>query len=432
MLNKVQLFVLLYCAFISCTNNANHISSGQMLTDSLAVSYQKYGYSDIGFAAINSLYKNHPDIDIVPALYYYNYLANYYKTKEDYPASMRYADSSLSVLNKPEYENSFCKERATAYIDKAHALFYMKRYKDCYYYYSNGTIEAGKVHDSLLTVNLYQHLAMFLYEENNYAKAIYYYKQLLVDVTGKNMTYNRLVNNQGLLDNIGISFLKEKMTDSVIIYSNKAISNIEQAALLQPERKKFCSIALGVVYGNLGQAYVLTHNYERAESLYKQSIAINSQPDYANENALITQQHLAEMYYEEKKLPLLYEILQSIQTGLDTIANNRVAMKRDYLMNRYYAAIHRPADALAYLEQFLQLQNESVKEVKSETEWDIFDQMNVMQSKYDMNLLQKDNNTKESYLWIDSILILLIAFIAVQLFIHSKKSKKNVSIVTRF
>ena len=429
-LNRILLLVFLYCAHISCNNDAGRISSGRMLMDSLAGNYQKYGYSDTGFTAIAALYKNHPDADILPALFYYNYLTNYYKAKENYPASLRYADSSLSALNKPDYENRFYKERATAYIDKAHALFYMKRYKDCYYYYSSGSIEAGKVKDSLLTVNLYQHLAMFLYEENNYAKAIYYYKQLLVDVTGKNKTYDRLLNNQGLLDNIAISFLKEKTTDSAIIYSNKAISAIEQAAALQPEHKNFYNLALAVVYGNLAQAYALAHNYERAEFLYKQSIAINSQPDYANENALITQQHLAEMYYEEKKLPLLYSTLQSIKTGLDTISNTRVVMKRNYLMNRYYAAIHRPVEALAYLEQFLQLKNEYTKEARPENEWDIFDQMKFMQSKYDMNLLLKDNNTKESYLWIDSILIFLMACIAVLLFIHSKKSKKNVAVLT--
>ena len=429
MLKRIQSLVTLSLIFLSC-NNANRSVTDSTLRSNFEDIYHKYNYSQKGFDAIAMLFRYAGDKDVSATVYYYDYASRYYCAKGDYPGAGRYADSMLHIVNQPAYETSLVKERVKANINKADALYYMKRYQDCYYYYCNGMAEANKANDEALTQNLYQHLSMFLYEEGDYAKAIWYYRQLLADVKGINHTYARLMNNQGVLDNMGISFLKENNRDSATTCFTKAILAIQDASLLQPDHQDECRLALGVVYGNLAQAYVLAHRYREAETLYSQSIAINRQPGYANENALMTQAHLAEMYHEENNLPLLYETLENVKAGLDSVPNSQVFMQWNYLMSRYYTLVQQPADALIYLEQYQQLKDDYDSNRETANESNLFDQMKLMQSKYSISLLKKDNEMKEAYLWIASILFTLVFTIAILLFIYAKKKKKSVEELT--
>ncbi len=429
MLKEIRWLIALCCFFLSC-NNSNSVSANKILKKNYEKIYRQYGYSDTGFNRMTTLFVKSSDQDISSTLYYYNYASHYYINRQDYHSASQYADSMLLIVNQPAQQNSLQKERAIANINKADALYYMKRFKDCYYYYCNGILEANEAKDSAIFEDLNRHLSMFMFEEGNYAKAIFYYQQLLAFSTAGNDKYEQLINNQGTLDNIGISFLKEKKWDSAIVYFNEAIQNIEQASLIKKDKQNFCRLALGVVYGNLGQAYVLAHRYNQAETLYKKSISINIQPSFANENALITQQHLAELYYEQNKLAPFYQTLQNIKSGLDTIANNNVIIQWNYLMNQYYAAIHKPDSALVYLKTYLQLKEENSKNTNTVSESNLFDQMQLMQSKYSMNLLKKDNVNKAAYLFIACSLFILVLTIALLLFIHSKKTKKNVHELT--
>lgn len=431
MSRKIQLIFLLQILLFSCRYQSAEKDKQSALAAAMQTITNKASYTKEDWVQINTLYAKKDSSDIPAALAYYHFAATYFINQLDYQKGMLYADSSLSIVNRPQYENKFYKERAEANISKAHSLYFLKQYKDCYYYYHCGITEAAKTNDSALNVNLNQHMCLFLYEEGYYNKAIDYYKKLLVDVNGSNKTWERLMNNQGVYDNMGLSYLKDKQPDSAKTHFRNAVQSIKEAAVLNPSQKPVWSSALGTVYGNLGQAYAAEKQYDSAQYLYKQNIAINSQPGYATEDALITQQYLAELYYQKKELPLLYTTLTAIEKGLDTINNKRVSVRWTALMNRYYVTVQKPEKALFYLEKTLALRD-SIRDTQtsSKNRTDIFDQMKLLEAKYDVNLLQKNNQMSRIYLAVTISLCILIFIIAALIFSFFKREKRNVLTLT--
>ena len=433
MLSKVPLIVLLPLLLISCRYQPTDKDKEFMRAKALQTIITKDGYTKESWNQLTALYHQKDSVDLPAALVYYNYAATYFINQMDYQKGMLYADSLLKIVNRPEYENAFFKERAEANISKAHSLYFLKQYKDCYYYYHCGITEASKIQDSELNANLNQHMCMFLYEEGYYNKAIDYYKKLLVDTEGSNNTWKRLMNNQGVYDNMGLAFFKDKQTDSAKVCFRAAIQCLQRALVLNPSQEHLCKSALGTVYGNLGQAYAAQKQYDSAEYLYRQNIAVNSRPGFAIEDALITQQYLAELYYQKKQLPLLYTTLTQIGKGLDTIDNKKVSIRWTSLMNRYYVTVQNPEKALYYLEKNLALRD-SAKNVQpsSKSRTDIFDQMKILEAKYDMNLLQKDNQMSRIYLAVTASLCFLIFIIATLIFSFFRREKKIVATLKSF
>ncbi len=420
---NILLFLLCFC-LLAC-HHSKAVLPNAALQYSFVNIERQYSFSHDGFVAITAVFKNTENKNVADSALYYSYLTNYYRFDGNISMQLIYADSLLSNVNQSRFENDFHKERAIGYINKAHSLYFMKRYKDCYYYYYSGSLEADKANDPALTEDVNNYLNMFLYEEGNYAKAIVGYKKGLKDITGKNKSWQRQITNIGLLDNIGICFIKLKKADSAKLYLEEAVKLCE---LLKPTaisqiQERWENLA--VVYGNLAQAYTLLGEWKKAEQTFQQSIAINSQPDYAKENALITQQQLAELYYDEKKTPDFYNTLLLVKKGLDTIPNKSVAIRWNDMMSQYYTSLHQPKKAWLYLNVYKQLTSKT-DEPRATSEWDILDQMSLMQSRYNVVLLKKNNQIKTGFLWAVSIFSLLSAALAIMVFVHFKKSRKSV------
>lgn len=424
MLTRSILLVLSCCCILSC-RYSKAVFPNAALQYSFANIERQYSFSHDGLVAITAVFKNTENKNVADRVLYYTYLSNYYRYDGNNSMQLLYADTLLSIVNQPRFENAFHKERAIGYINKAHSLYFMKRYKDCYYYYYNGSVEADKANDATLTEEVTNYLNMFLYEEGNYAKAIVGYKKELKENRGKNKTWQRQLTTIGLLDNIGICFVKQKKADSAKLYLEEAVKLCEETEPIDSSQIHDRRESLGVLYGNLAQAYTLLHQWEKAEQIFGQSVAINSQPDYANENALITQQQLAELYYDEMKTPQFYNTLLQVKRGLDTIHNKSVAIRWNDMMNRYYTSLHQPQKAWLYLNAYKQLVSKT-DEQKPTLEWDILDQMSLMQSRYNVSLLKKNNEIKTGFLWAVSIFSLLAAALAIMVFVHFKKSKKSV------
>ncbi|MDQ2752580.1 MAG: tetratricopeptide repeat protein, partial [Bacteroidota bacterium] len=354
---------------------------------------RQYAFTHDGFVAITAIFKNTLKKNIADSALYYTYLSNYYRHNDNDSLQLVYADRLLSIVNQPRFENAFHKQRAIGYINKARTLYYAKKLKDCYYYYYNGSVEADKANDASLTEDINSHLTMFLYEEGNYAKAIVGYKKGLKEVKGKNKTWQRLMANIGTFDNIGICFLKEKNADSAKQYLEEAVRLCEEAKPMDSNQIQDRLVNLGVVFGNLAQAYLMLNQKEKAEQIFQQSVAINSQPNYANENALITQQQLAELFYAQNKTSQFYNTLLRVKKGLDTLHTNSVAIRWNDMMSRYYASLHQPQKAWFYLNAYKQLADKNDGQ-KIISQLDVFDQMSLMQSRYNVSLLKKNNQIK--------------------------------------
>lgn len=417
-------FVILGCFFLTCKHSS---STSDAAIATIEKMIQRGGFHDTTYEAVNRFVAKTGLNDVHLRLLYYKYASEYYRLSHNYKKAMWYADTMLSIVNERQYRDELTKERALANLAKANVLYEYEEYKDCYYYYGLGSIEASKINDSAVTEEVNNCLSMFLYNEGNYRKAVYYYRQLLKNTNGIHKTFERLASNNGVLDNMGLSYLKASEPDSAIFCFSEAIRNIKEAALIAPERAEFCLLAQGIVFGNLAQSYQMKGDYAMAESLYQKSIAINSKPNNEITNALITQRQLAELYEKQKNLPRLNETLHEIKKGLDTIPDKKVEMQWNFLMSRYASAMNDPSAAMIYMNRYLEYKDSLNKVQKVPAESNILDQLKIMQSRYDMMMLEKHDKEKSMFLWLAVILLVSLFTISVQFFSNLKKSKKHMN-----
>jgi tetratricopeptide (TPR) repeat protein len=99
-----------------------------------------------------------------------------------------------------------------------------------------------------------------------------------------------------------MSYLKLNKLDSAEFYFNKAIQFVNNHQNSYTERKNFHEIALGVIYGNLGDVYKLTNRAAEAKNLYKKSVSINLKKGHEINDAHLSFLKLSNLYFEELKL----------------------------------------------------------------------------------------------------------------------------------
>src|SRR6202012_5987149 len=107
---------------------------------------------------------------------------------------------------------------------------------------------------------------------------------------------------QGNLNSIAFSYGKLGLPDSMLFYYNKSLQLLSAGGKEYPHKKDFIEMARGVIYGNIGDAYMMKQNYKVADSLYKEDILINSQKGHYNQDALMTRLKLAGLYVKIGKL----------------------------------------------------------------------------------------------------------------------------------
>lgn len=379
---------------------------------------------------LDSLFAANPDADPFARFNYYSIYCGYYHINMgDDKKALLYADSMLWVTHKnpsiPDYE----KKDAIANISKGDALFGLKQYNDAYQFYYLGKLAAAKSFDPCTYSEYSYRLGMVLYKKANYAEAAFYFRQGFNESEACSGDFGTFYRRQELLNNTALSYKKSGRADSALVYYNKALDFIAGGEKIYPERKLSLELALGVLYGNMGQIYSAS-NFSKAEELFKKSIAINGRPGFDVNDALITQLHLANLYHDENNFSAMYSTLLNIKKGLDTIKNESVKMGWNQLMWKYYDNKKDINTAYSYLQQYNILKDTEAVNNRKLNESDVTGQMKSLEAEYQVNLLKKDNKLSQLYFIVAAALTLLLGVILVLILHNFKKSRKNIETLT--
>ena len=379
---------------------------------------------------LDSLFAANPDA--APSArfsYYAQYCGYYYVNVGDYKKALLYADSMIWVTHKnpsmPDYE----KKDALANISKGDALFGLKQYNEAYQFYYLGKLAAEKSLDPCTYSEYSYRLGMVLYKKANYAEAAFYFRQGFDESEACAEDFGVFFRRQELLNNTALSYKKSGQPDSALVYYNKALQFIDSKEKIYPERKPSFDLARGVLYGNIGQIYAVG-NRTKAEELFKKSIAINGRPGFDVNDALITQQHLANLYLDENNFPAMYGVLLSIKNGLDTIKNSQVKMGWNQLMWKYYDNKKDIPTAYTYLQRYNILKDTDVANSRKLNESDVTGQMKSLEAEYQVNLLKTGYKLNQMYFVVAAALTVLLVVILVLILHNFKKSRKNIQTLT--
>jgi signal transduction histidine kinase len=389
---------------------------------------------DLAFAILDSAFNAYPDPD--PADWYrnYNFKRRYFSdVKKDYDSAMIYADSQIRIIQDKVSRPAYMKDYGKALFYRGDVLMEQKKYDEAYLSYYQGREVIVKTRDTCVLNEYSARLGTACYRQKRYSDGIVYYKNAFRELshcTGDQGLFEKFASQQGMLDNIALCYDRMELSDSAAWYYDSALHYIEKYENEFQHNsgdRRFIEIAKGVIYGNQGDAYYKKGDTARAEVLYKESIRINAQKGYANEDAQFTTGKLAGMYLSARRFKDAERELKNLRSTLDQLPGRDAELLWRKLQWQYNDSTGRMKDAYGYLLGYLQLKDSMDAGNKPA---DVNGELQHIARGYELGFLKKRIEAKTMYLAIAIIFAVMAALFAWQVWWNWRRSRRNVRTLT--
>lgn len=431
----LYLYAIFYLLLMAGCRDKRYTYSSQQFR-SVYNRFDHFNYPKSLFKSLDSVARQNPDLSFADKYDYYTFMCGYYHiAKKDDLKALTYSDSLLLLTTRKNDPANGIDKKAAAYLARGGVLFSLKKYNNALndLYQSKVSAEHGKNAD--IKADVYYTMGMVMFKKLSYRQAANYFIQSFAAGSIKQpMPFSKFYRMQEVLNNISESYLMAGIPDSALMYAARVEAFLDKNQSFYKQDQLF-EVARAAVEGNAGQAYLLKNDTANGVRLLRSSIASNSRPGYDNGNALRMQLILAQFYLdnEVKKHQHIQAVatLDAVKTGLDSIHDEELQAKWNYLMSRYYDLSHNPATALVYLKQGIDYDKKTNAENKVLSETNVDSYFQALQNEYEMQLLKENNQIEQIYLIISVILSVLCGIIVLLIWRYWHKSKEHVDVLTR-
>ena len=438
-LERVRHFLyILLCGsvFLSC-----HPSSGGYSGHS--------GDLDLLFSRLDSLDSGHGEKPLIyldsvygrmryiseEALYRkYDYKVGYFQNKRMYVRANVYADSLLGLFPDKEYEGEEAKQYARALFLKGDILQRMKSFKNAFLLYYKGWQQIRKTGDTCVLAEYSSRLGTTCYSQGLYEDGIRYYQTAFAELSycmDKKDAFRQFALQQGTLDNIALCYDQLGMNDSAAFYYDSTLKYIargQRRFLVDYGQRHYIELAKGVVYGNEADTRYKKGDTAGAEKLYRQSIQINMQKGYANEDAQFTMAKLAGLYLSGGHFGKTGETLKELEQSLDSLPSPDATLMLRRMQWRYSDSLKQVEDAYAYYQSYIQLRD-TLNAGPPST--DVNEELQHISREYELELLRARDKLKTGSLVIAVVSLLAMISVSLVVWYSSRRSRRHVRQLTR-
>lgn len=400
-------------AYNTIIDSANHLYDAGRQSEALA-------YLDSVTTDLNSLTLSQK---VVYYTLHYNY--NYQITQNNSKA-VYYANQLLKLSKTITNPEDHASVYSTALFYKGDALFRQNKYNEAYFNYYQGKIassQSKKIQNCVLSDYSY-HMGMILYKQEHYRMAAGYFKTSFKEAADCQETFRGFYRKQELLSNAGISYSEINELDSALLYLKKALKFINTPPTKYKVADSLLNAARGVVYGNEASVYIKKRQYNEAKDLLKKSIAINVKKGFENNDALISELKLVELYEQQNQIDSMLPVLRQTQMQLKVIKDDNAATNWNRLMASYYEHKNQLAQSIIYLKKYDTLKTKLNDKVLAFKANDITAQLKRFEKDHEVNLLKKNNEQKNLYLTIALVFFVMAVVILLLIYSNWLKSKR--------
>lgn len=369
----------------------------------------------------------------------------FYSIKHCYEKALLYSDSALNAVKTLKDEAAYPYWYSVALSNKADDLHALKRYDEAFSYYFLAREAIFKTGDTCLYTSYSSRLGLVAYQHQHYIEAADYFKQAFDQQNhcrqGDSSFSGHIIfaHQQANLDNIGLCYSKLGISDSAIFYFDSALSYIDQNyrhAFRYQDQKKildtdFVATAKAVIYGNLAKDLMDTGNDSAAERLLKESIRINSIPGHAIDDVPYSLTKLADLYLKTGRPLLVPSLLIQIKSGLDTAANAEIFKRWHLLQSKYQETQGNMLLANTYLHKYMTLKDSMDAANRGVLSTDIKKEFSYLKTEYDLDILQKKDERKSSYLLAAAIAALMCGIMLLLIWNNYAQSRKHIKVLGR-
>lgn len=427
---RLVIFCLMLWAF-SCNSPESHGSKyyEQVFADANK-KYNAQQYQAASFY-IDSVYSDRTHIPPYYLYRYYDFKTLYYYVIGKTDSNRIYIDSMLYTLEHYNIAEQYPTEYAQALNSRGDHYYSANDLDNAFEYYYRGKVAARDSKDTCTFANQSYHLGMITYRQEKYTDAISYFKKAYQENNNCKHDSISFFHAQELLNNIALAYTGLAAYDSAISYYRKAIDyNDTGSRRFGTAVTKYAESAIGIICGNLAKVYLATNQTDTARALMLKSIAINSKPGYDNRDAMLVRLQLAGSYTATKELAQSQALLQTVHAWLDTVPDQTMASRWNYQSYLYYNAAANADKALKYLQAYELARDSAETNTRKLKLTDFSQLLENQEGRYQMRLLQKDNQVNRLYLAITIGFVVMAVIIIVLILIHNRKSAKNVKTLT--
>ncbi len=426
----ISIYVILFFLLSGCRNvdsEQKEASKKFMPLLEHASNMYRYGQKLTAISLVDSVFQSlkNQASDSSKFLFYQFMYDAYYGIGEQEKVGL-YADSMLllfetGIIDRQKYK----KQYTVANFSKADWLYEIGRYQDAYKYYYTAKQQAAADGDSCL-MGYYNHkLGIVFYTSAKYRHSItsFIEAKRLLNTCNDFGSFYRM---QEIDDNIGLCYSNLKVYDSALIYYAKSIAMLKDGYVKYADRQKLLlDKAVGVVYGNMGSAYVGLNNLDSAEKLFKESIAINRKPEHDNTDALYTRIKLANIYLQKN---LLHDAALELDTSkhlLEVIKDKEAILRWYNTMWKYDRATGNNASAVNYLVRYVSLKDSLDAQNLSLQKIELDSRVRNMEHNAEIAALKKTDESRTKLLILASAVAILTAVVSFLLYKNWSVSKDN-------
>ncbi len=408
-----------FWAMCSCQNSTtDNLKSSPVFDSVIRLAELRFdsGYREQAMAFVYEKHMSISNLTLADHFNYYTFANIRYNRQLNFSASIAISDSILDMLLLEKKSPELDKWIITAYNTKADALFNMGLYAEAYHNYFLARKLATENKDSCALRTYSYSLAMALYKQSRYLESAQHFKEALRQAMICNEDFNQFYFRQEVLDNIGLCYSNIEQFDSSIKYFKQALIYLDANTGIYPHKQiSVYEAPKAVVMGNMAEVYRKLGNLDSAILLYKRSIAINLQKGYTNNDALITQAKLADLYLKNARLQDANNVLSLVKIELDTILDKNIEMYWHKLMWQYKVGIGDTLAAYRHLTIYLSSRDSIQQSKKALLETDLDMRVKDIEKQHSIDLLLKDKHTQKLYLigacTLAALSILVIVFV---------------------
>lgn len=351
------------------------------------------------------------------------------RIRVDYEVEMMYIDSVLILLSGREDE--YPVEYMRTLLAKGDTYFRFKRYQDSYPYYYRARLVAEKI-DPGAYVDLYsERLGNAYFREGRYEEALGFYQMALkMRPVNKPDPNIYLLNQQKLLNNIGLCYERSGRPDSALYFYDRALGVIGKYEKMNPEDDIFIEEARGVVFGNIGSTWGAKGDMTKAESFLRKSIQINTRKGHDEGDAQTAALKLARLYMDHGRMSDAQWVLSALQTSLESLPDAERQLKWLELQWKYYDKAGDKVNTIKYLKTYLWQYLEIASEDRKLRGDEVSREIKSIQDRHEIELLKKETRLQSTYLLLVATLSIMGIVITFLLWRNWNQSRRNINRLT--
>ena len=350
------------------------------------------------------------------------YRAAYYLRQERLMLALSDLDTLIEITEKKTVTQ---KIYAEALFNKADVFILLGKYNHAYEYYRKAGEVAIRTKDACISCMFDYRIAMVLYRQGFYGKAIVYFNRSKWAYLVCDSSFIPRFRVQEIYDNIGLCYFKQNKYDSAQLYYDSTlfyINNIQSPTELTSD---MLSSARAVVYVNQAQCMLMQGDTAQALGAYKRGIT----PVAKAREKVFTAGALL-------KMSEVYAALNQIEKAENAIAEAEelqqqtgvASLKRDLYKVRWKLSLlkNEKDKALSYAKGYWDLKDSLLIEEKEAQA----NSINLFMQEFEYTereteLVEEGKNREQRLLL--SVIVAIIAFIAtmISLFSWMKSRKQN-------